>query len=310
VTCKLLSYRANMTVQELESAIAGAAERVGPAVVGLRRGWGGGCGVVFGPGRVVTSAHNLRDDELTVIFAGGRSEAGRVTGYDLDLDLAVVAVDTGDTAPIELPAPGAEPVAVGRAVLALANPGGSGLHVAPGFVTSARASFRGPRGRRIRDAIEHTAPLPRGSSGGPLVDLDGRLLGINSVRMSPGLVLATALHGSVAERLQALGRGEQPRTLQLGVAVAAPALARRLRSAVGLPERDGVLVRAVQEGSPAARAGLSRGDLLVAAAGRPLDGLDGLHEALDRARSDRRLELTVVRGAEELPLMVSFDGAP
>jgi S1-C subfamily serine protease len=299
-----------MTVRELESAIAGAAERLGPAVVGLGRGWGGGCGVVFAPGRLVTSAHNLREDELTVKFAEGRSEVGRITGYDLDLDLAVVAAETGDISPIELPPAAAGPAAVGRAVLALANPGGGGLHVAPGFVTSTQASFRGPRGRRVRDAIEHTAPLPRGSSGGPLVDLEGGLLAINSVRMSPGLVLATALHGSVAERLRALGRGEQPRTLRLGVAVAAPALARRLRSAVGLPEREGVLVRAVQEGSPAARAGLSRGDLLVAAAGQPLAGLDGLHEALDRARSDGRLDLTVLRGVEEVRLTVSFDGAP
>lgn len=298
-----------MTLQELESAIAGASERLGPAVVGLRRGWGGGCGVVFAPGKVLTNAHNLREDEPTVMFAGGRSEAGRVTGYDSELDLAVIAVDTGDTTPIDPPPVDAGQVGVGRAILALANPGGGGLHIAPGFVTSAQASFRGPGGRRVRDAIEHTAPLPRGSSGGPLVDLDGGLLGINSVRMSPGLVLATALQGTVAERLQALSRGEQQPTLRLGVAVAPPALARRLRSAVGLPERDGVLVRAVQEGSPAAQAGLSRGDLLVAAAGQPLDGLDGLHEALDSARSGRRLELTVVRGTEELQLTVSFDGA-
>ena len=65
-----------MTVQELESAIAEAAQRLGPAVVGLRRGWGGGCGVVFAPGKVLTNAHNLRDDELTLTFADGRSEAG------------------------------------------------------------------------------------------------------------------------------------------------------------------------------------------------------------------------------------------
>jgi S1-C subfamily serine protease len=128
--------------------------------------------------------------------------------------------------------------------------------------------------------------------------------------MSPGLVLATALPAADVERLQALRQGEQPRALRLGVAVAPAALARRLRSAVGLPERDGVLVRAVEEGSPAAQAGLSRGDLLVAAAGQPLDGLDGLHEALDGARSTRRLELTVIRGTEELRLTVSFDGAP
>ena len=296
-----------MTVQELESAIAGAAEQLGPAVVGLGRGWGGGCGVVFSPGKVLTSAHNLRDDEVSVRVSEGHSETGRVAAYDLDLDLAVIAVDTGDIQPLEPPSADAGPVGVGRAVLALANPGGRGLHIAPGFVTSAQASFRAPGGRRVRDAIEHTAPLPRGSSGGPLLDLDGRLLGINNVRMSPGLVLATALYGTVADRLASLSRGEQAQALRLGVAVAPPALARRLRSAVGLPERDGVLVRGVQERSAAAQAGLTRGDLLVMAAGQPLVDLDGLHTALEGARSSRRLELTVLRGADELPVTVSFD---
>jgi S1-C subfamily serine protease len=142
-----------------------------------------------------------------------------------------------------------------------------------------------------------------------LIDLEGRLLGINSVRMSPGLVLATRLDRSLAERLEALGQGKQPRALRLGVAVAPPRLARRLRSAVGLPERDGVLVRAVQDGSPADRAGLRRGDLLVAAAGQPLNSLDGLYDALDAARSAGRLELIVVRGTDEHELVVSFDEA-
>src|SRR5581483_11219675 len=85
---------------------------------------------------------------------------------------------------------GAEQPQIGRAVLALANPGGRGLRVTPGFVSSASRGFRGPRGRRITGAIEHTAPLPRGSSGGPLVDLEGRLLGINSIRVDGGLILA------------------------------------------------------------------------------------------------------------------------
>jgi serine protease Do len=295
-----------MTVLELESAIAGAAQRLGPGVLGLRSG---GCGLVIASGQVLTSAHNLRHDEVTLTFADGRSQPGRVGGYDLDLDLAIVLADTADIAPIELPDSAAGQVPVGRAVLALASPGGRGLHVSPGFVTSVSAGFRGPRGRRVREAIEHTAPLPRGSSGGPLVDLEGRLLGINSVRMSPGLVLAVPLAGVVIQRLEALSRGERVQAPRLGVAVAPPRLARRLRSAVGLPERDGVLVRAVQDGSPAAVAGLGRGDLLVAAGGCPLDGLDGLYEALDAARSVGRLELVVVRGTEEHEVTVSFDGA-
>ena len=293
-----------MTVlEETSAAIADAATKLGPAVVGLGRGWGVGSGVVVAPGRVLTNAHNLRHDEVTVTFADGRKETGRVAGTDSDLDIAVIEVDTGEVEPLEW-ADG-EP-AIGRPVLAFGNPGGRGLRVTPGFVSSAARSFRGPRGRRIAGAIEHTAPLPRGSSGGPVTDLDGQLLGINTLRADGGLILAIPADAQLRDRVDALGRGEAPKRVRLGVAIAPPRVARRLRRAVGLPERDGVLVRAVEDGSAADRAGIERGDLLVAAGDRALDGVDALYEALDSARADGKLELTVVRGTDERVVPVEF----
>ena len=83
-------------LDHLQNAIAGAAERIGPSVVGLGRGWGMGSGVVIASGRVLTCAHNLRREEVTVTFADGRTETGRALGIDTDLDLAVIEVDTGD----------------------------------------------------------------------------------------------------------------------------------------------------------------------------------------------------------------------
>ena len=295
-----------MTVlEETSAAITDAATRLGPAVVGLGRGWGVGSGVVVAAGRVLTNAHNLRHDEVTVTFVDGRRETGRVAGTDSDLDVAVIDVDTGDVEPLEWADDASEP-AIGRPVLALGNPGGRGLRVTPGFVSSAARSFRGPRGRRIAGAIEHTAPLPRGSSGGPLVDLDGRLLGVNTLRVDGGLILSIPANGQLRDRVEALGRGETPRRVRLGVAIAPPRVARRLRRAVGLPERDGLLVRAVEDGSAADRAGIERGDLLVGAGERALDHVDSLYEALDAARADGKLELTVVRGTEERAVPVAF----
>jgi S1-C subfamily serine protease len=110
-----------MTVlTDIETAIGEVAERVGPAVVGLGRGWGGS-GVVIEPGRVLTNAHNLRHDEVTVTFADGRREEGRVTAADGDVDVAVIEVDTGEVQPIEWAGEAGVPV-IGRSVLALANP--------------------------------------------------------------------------------------------------------------------------------------------------------------------------------------------
>jgi serine protease Do len=292
------------SLDSVQSAIAATAERVGPSVVGLGRGWGLGSGVVIGEGHVLTSAHNLRRDEVTVAFADGRRARAEVAATDPDLDLAVLDVDTGDSPSIEWE-PGDRP-AIGTPVLALANPGGRGLRVTLGFVSSGERSFRGPRGRRIRGAIEHTAPLPRGSSGGPLVDTDGRLVGLNALRLEGGLILAVSATEGVKERALRMARGEASSRARLGVAVAPPRLARRMRRAVGLPEREGLLVRAVEDGGPADSAGIERGDLLVAAAGRELAGVDALYEVLDAVSPGDTIDLTVVRGTEERTVTAQF----
>ena len=292
-------------LEELERAIRTAVERTGPAVIGLGQGWGRGSGFVIDANRVLTCAHNLRGDEVSITFHDGRRDPGRVLARDLDLDLAVIEVDTAGLEPIPWAEEDVETLPIGRSVLAAANPGGRGLRVTPGFVSATARSF-GPRGRRIRGAIEHTAPLPRGSSGGPLVDGAGRLLGINAVRADGGLILAVPADRSTRERVELLSRGESPRRARLGVAVAPPRVARRLRRAVGLPERDGVLVRAVERGGAADRAGLERGDLIVTVGGRDLDRLETLYGALDAAEPDGRLELKIVRGTEERTVTVGL----
>jgi serine protease Do len=294
-------------LQDVQSTIQSAAERTGPAVVGLGRGWGVGSGTVIAPGKVLTNAHDLRAarGEITVTFDDGRQETGRLAGADADLDIAVLEVDTGDITAIDWPEEWSDP-SLGEAVLAFGNPGGRGLRVTPGFISSTARSFRGPRGRRVTGALEHTAPLPRGSSGGPLIDPDGRLLGINSVRVEGGLILAIPADAALRERVDRLGRGEEPKRARLGVAIAPPRVARRLRRAVGLPERDGVLVRAVEEGSPAAKADIQRGDLIAAAGGREIDRVDALYEALDAARGVGSIELSIVRGIDERTVTVSL----
>lgn len=291
-------------LDELGGAARAVAAGVGPAVVGIRAG-GAGSGIVAAPNRVVTNAHNIRGaTEVTVVFGDGRTVTGGTLGVDIDGDLAVLDVDTGEAPAVEW-APQA--VGAGEAVFALANPGGRGLRVSFGLVSAADCAFRGPRGRRIAGGLEHTAPLPRGSSGGPVVDGTGRLVGINTHRLGDGVYLALPAEPGLAERLEALGRGETPTRRTLGVGLVGARSARALRRAVGLEERDGLLVRAVEEGGAADRAGLRVGDLIVAAGGRPVVRAGDLHAALDAGTGP--LALSVLRGAEELEITVGFNGA-
>jgi serine protease Do len=296
-----------MSIDDTQATIERLARERGPAVVGVGRGWRVGTGTVVAPDRVLMSAHRVGPDGATVTFADERRVTGELVAADRELDLAVVAAETGDVQPLEWADDG-QP-AIGKPVVALGNPGGRGLRATLGFVASAERSFRGPRGRRISGAVEHTAPLPRGSAGGPLLDTDGALLGINALRLEGGLIIALGAGGGLREVVEHLARGEEPERPFLGVAVAPPRVARRMRQAVGLPERDGVLVRDVEDGSAAARAGVARGDLIVAIGGRDVEGIDSLHRALDEAAGNGGLPLTVVRGTEEHELEVDFGGA-
>ena len=279
-----------LQVTQTGEAIRTVAERVGPAVAGLGRGWGRGSGVVIAPGRVLTVAHVLRGEDVAVTIGGGDSVHGRLLAADPDADVAVIAADTGDAEPVTWAPEAAAAAGIGTPVFALADPSGRGLRVTLGFVSAAGHPVRGPRGRPIAGSLEHTAPLPRGSSGGPLVDGEGHLLGLNAVRLEGGLILALPADAAMRAHVESLARGEIASRPRLGLALA------RTRG-------DGLLVRAVQEASPAAVSGLARGDRLVAVDGRPLRGVDDLFDALDGARG--ALTLTVERAGEARDVAIS-----
>jgi serine protease Do len=278
--------------------VASLVSSAGPAVVGLRGGARGGSGVVIAPGRVLTLASRLRAAEVEVVLGSGATAAGTVLATDPDLDVAVLEVDTGDAPVLDWSDATAE---IGTPVVALGDPGGSGLRATSGAVSAGPLTLRGRRGRPLPGVIEHTAPLPRGAGGGPLLDADGRMLGINARRHDGGLILALPAV-ELRPRVAALLAGKAAPPRRLGVAVLSPRAARRMRSAVGLPEHDGLLVRAVEDDGPAGRAGVTRGDLLVALAGRPLTSVDDLYAALDQAEGP--VDLRVLRGADELDLSV------
>ncbi|MGH2707708.1 MAG: S1C family serine protease [Actinomycetota bacterium] len=292
-------------LEQLQQAVKRGAEEVGPSVVGVGGGWGLGSGVVIAPGAVLTNAHNLRgNQQITVVTAPGRTTAGRVLGVDAEGDIAVLGIEEASP-PI---AWGTEElrVGIGTPVLALANPGGRGLRVTFGLVSALDLTFRGPRGRRITGSIEHTAHLPPGSSGGPIVDLGGNLLGLNTHRLGEGFYLAIPADPALRERVDALVEGKSPFRARLGIGIVPSRTAQELRRAVGLPECEGVLVRVVEEGGPGAGAGLAQGDLIFEAGGRPVTEIDHLHQALEGVQPGGSLELRVLRGTEERTVTITL----
>jgi serine protease Do len=288
-----------------ESAARAATSAARAATVSIGRD-GRGSGIVIAAGVVLTNAHNLRDRSTSVTFPDGRSEQGTVTGLDEAGDLVVLAVDTAEITPLEW---AEEPAADGSVVFG-ASLGARGSRVSLGIVSGTGRTFRGPRGRSIAGSVEHTAPLARGSSGGPLVDRAGHLVGINTHRLGEGFYLAVSADADLRQRVDSLVAGQSPRRLTLGIAIAPAHVAARLRQSVGLEPRDGLLVRGVEDGSPAANVGIRRGDLLTAAAGRDLATAEDLFAVLDGHDQSEPLAVELVRGAESVTVTVTFAEAP
>lgn len=289
-------------LDEITAATRAAHAAVAPATVAVGR-HARGSGVVIARDRVLTSAHNLRDRTTQVTFADGSHAQGRVLGSDVDRDVVVLEVETGDVAPVSW---ADTPAGPGDVVFALAR-STRGDRVTHGLVSGVDRAFRGPRGRRVRGALEHTAPMARGSSGGPLVDADGRLAGVNTHRLGDGFYLALPADADLRARVDALLEGQQLEAPRLGIVVVPAPRAARMRRQVGLPDADGLLVGGVVAGSPAEAAGIDEGDLLTRADDRPLRGVDDLWDALDGAGAQVRL--TVLRGTDERSVTVTLGSA-
>ncbi len=286
-------------IEELQTAVASIAERAGPSIVGIGRGTRGS-GVVIASGKVLTNAHNLRGDEVTVTFADGRRTRGTVAGWDGDGDLAVIDVDTAAATPLEW-ADGSS-LTVGSAVFGAGASHGGGTRVTFGLVSAVARAFRGPGGRQDRRQrrahgaararfVRWRAARRRRDARRPQHQPDrrGLLPGPAGRRRAPGT-----------------GRRAGPRRVPDPPAPrrgGRPShVARRMRRSVGLPERDGILVRGVEDGSLAAAAGIEAGDLIVEAGGKPITDADDLHAAL--ATLELPFEVKLVRGNDERTVQV------
>ncbi|MEO6774005.1 MAG: trypsin-like peptidase domain-containing protein [Kofleriaceae bacterium] len=298
-------------------AVVGVVEQAGPAVVSLvikgRRGQGGaGSGFVVTPdGYVMTNSHVIASGgELRVRTSTGETINGQVVGDDPATDLALVRVDASLLPPTYLPVDGSLAPKVGQLAVAIGNPLGFESTVSTGVVSALGRTLRGRspesrQGRLIDGVIQHTAPLNPGNSGGPLLDARGRVLGVNTaiIARSQGLGFAIAVETAAWVLSQLLAHG-RVRRAWFGIGAARRPLDRRLAYAHGLGG-SAVEVQSVERGSPAARAGLADGDLIVSLDGLAITDIDVLHRALRDRPAGKAYKLGVIRRGTRLDLDIT-----
>jgi S1-C subfamily serine protease len=271
---------------------------------------GGGSGFVFTPdGLILTNSHVVHDAvRIAVTLADGRRMPATVIGDDPASDLAVIRLDqphSGEPGVTAAELGDSQKLRVGQIVIAIGAPYGFQSTVTAGVVSALGRSLRSYSGRLIDDVIQTDASLNPGNSGGPLVDSAGRVVGVNTATILPaqGICFAIGINTAkfVASRLLRDGR---IRRSYIGVSAQTVPVHRRVVRFYDLPKEMGVVVLGVEENSPAKRAGLREGDIIVALEGQPVAGVDDLHRVLTEVRVGVSCSLTVLRWTEKLDLQV------
>jgi len=306
------------------TAVTGAVERMSPSVVHIevhqragktstgepRERQGGGSGFVFTPdGLILTNSHVVHDAaRIAVTLTDGRRMPASVIGDDPASDLAVIRLDVPrfDEPGLVAAALGdSQKLRVGQIVIAIGAPYGFQSTVTAGVVSALGRSLRSYSGRLIDDVIQTDASLNPGNSGGPLVDSAGRVVGVNTATILPaqGICFAIGINTAkfVASRL--LRDGKIRRSF-IGVSAQTVPLHRRVVRFYDLSKEMGAMVLSVEENSPAKRAGLREGDVIVALEGQPVAGVDDLLRMLTDLRVGVSCALTVVRYTEKLELKI------
>src|SRR5215472_3973635 len=301
------------------AAVTSAVERISPSVVNIevhqaagrarsgepRERQGGGSGFVFTPdGLILTNSHVVHEAaRIAVTLTDGRRMPAALIGEDPASDLAVIRVDEPGLVAAELG--DSQKLRVGQIAIAIGTPYGFQSTVTAGVVSALGRSLRSYSGRLIDDVIQTDASLNPGNSGGPLVTSDGQVVGVNTamIQLAQGLCFAIGINTAkfVASRLLRDGR---IRRSYIGVEAQTVPLHRRVVRFYDLPKESGALVLAVGNGSPAGKAGLREGDVIIGLDGKPVAGVDDLHRLLTDARVGTSNRLTVLRYTEKLELRV------
>jgi S1-C subfamily serine protease len=313
------SHADSSLLDAYSNAVVSAAEKVSPSVAKIevtqtagrtrngepRERHGGGSGFVFTPdGLVLTNSHVVHDaSRIELSLPDGRRFPAHLIGDDPATDLAVVRIDAPNLSAVTLG--DSQCLRVGQLAIAIGNPYGFQYTVTAGVVSALGRSLRSYSGRMIDDVIQTDASLNPGNSGGPLVSSDGHVIGVNTATImgAQGLCFAIGINTAkfVASKLLQQGR---IRRAYIGVEAQTVPLHRRIVRFYDLPRETGVIVLGSENGSPAQKARLREGDVIVAFRGQAVAGVDDLHRVLTEAEVGIRSSLTVLRGTERLELQI------
>jgi S1-C subfamily serine protease len=286
------------------------AERVSPAVVRIQvesaRGHGGsGSGFVFTPdGFIITNSHVVHGGVNVKALTPDAGEfKAQLIGEDPDTDLAVLRIDAPGLRTVQLG--DSRRIRVGQLVVAIGNPYGFQHTVTAGVVSALGRSLRSQSGRLIDDVIQTDAALNPGNSGGPLVNAAGEVIGVNTATILPAQGLCFAISVNTAQFIaSSLIRQGVVRRSYIGVQAQTVPLNRVIARHYDLQNATGALVLSPEPGSPAAKAGLQEGDVIVALEGEPVEGVDVLHRLLSEERIGASTRLTVLRGSRRVEFKV------
>ncbi|MBS0242631.1 MAG: trypsin-like peptidase domain-containing protein, partial [Proteobacteria bacterium] len=268
-----------------------------------------GSGVVVSPdGLILTNNHVVNGAQsIGVALPDGRRFKARVLGRDAETDLAVLRGETGETLPAARLG-NSKSVRPGQIAVAIGNPLGFESTVTAGIVSAVGRSLRGEGGRMIADIIQTDAALNPGNSGGALVSSRGEVIGINTATImgAQGICFSVAANTALIVLTQILGHG-RVRRARLGVGAEQMPLPQRLRDLAQVKQTSAVLIREVQAGGPADRAGVRMGDIVVAINGEAVTGLDDIARLLDHQAIGREAEISLLRGNQRTLLKLIPD---
>jgi S1-C subfamily serine protease len=305
-------------------AVTGAVDRVSPSVVNIevhqaagrgrsgepRERRGGGSGFIFTPdGLVLTNSHVVHDAKrVLVTLMDGRRLPAQTIGDDPASDLAVVRLDSPANEALNVTAAklgDSQQLRVGQIVIAIGSPYGFQSTVTAGVVSALGRSLRSYSGRLIEDVVQTDASLNPGNSGGPLVNSRGEVVGVNTATILPaqGICFTIGINTAkfVASRLLQEGR---IRRSFIGISAQTVPLLRRVVRFYDLPRETGAVVISVEKNSPAQRAGLREGDIILSFESQAMAGVDDLHRSLSDAVVGARCNLTALRHTEKLEFVV------